>query len=76
MTFNFPHWWLHFQVPNLYSLLLPSHFLNDIFQEFCLVSYVSSGFLINVSSCLEHRFGNFVESREMFQMTIHFLKKF
>lgn len=61
-----------FPVANLYSLLLSSHFLNDIFQEICLFSCASSGLLINFSSCLYHSFGNFVAFREMLQITIAF----
>lgn len=61
-----------FPVANLYSLLLSSHFLNDIFQEICLFSCASSGLLINVSSCLDHGFGNFLACREMFQIKIFF----
>lgn len=61
-----------FPVANLYSLLLSSHFLNDIFQEICLFSCASSRLLINFSSCVDHSFGNFVASREMFQIRTSF----
>lgn len=70
--FQLPSLAVCFPVANLYSLLLSSHFLNDIFQEICLFSCASSGLLINFSSCLDHSFGNFVASREMFQITIYF----
>lgn len=64
-----------FPVANLYSLLLSSHFLNDIFQEICLFSCASTGLLINFSSCLDHGLGNFVASMEMLQITISFFFK-